>query len=345
MRRRLVVLAAVSVLLAGIEAEAAKHKARWVIIHQPSEAADHNAREFSKRVAAETGGEVEIEVLGKAEYAKMKYGASKSLSHWALLRDLREGKLELAQTYTGSLALLNRELQALSLPYLFRDYDHAEAVFEGPVGVRIRGLVPPSSGVRTLAVTYCGGFEIMATKGRVVRKPADLKGLKFATERLAWAQFYARAFGVEPTIIPPEAFVPMAENGFVDATETSPSRFYELGDDRAADTVIDTRHSMLTTMIAINEKFFQSLPEKHRRAIEKVALETAREERQLAIRLNAEARPKLEKKGVRFVDLTKSERAAFEKAFASLYDLPAMKPAADLAAAIRAAGAADTARR
>ncbi len=309
---------AVGAMLLSSSAHAAKYNIRWMQLHEPSQAAEVAAREFAARVEKETGGEVAVKVITKSMREKEESavtGRHRNYSHYTLVRELADGKADMTQIYTGSLTRFDKRMQVLNRTYLFRDYDHAEQVFEGPLGRDILAWVDPkTTGVRTLGIAYSGGFGIFGMNGREARRPRDMAGLKLSTERFHWLSHYLGKLGVEPLSAPPEAFVLLAKNGFADAVETVPSRFYEYGDEQGADHITMTNHYLLTTVIAINEKLFQSLPEKHRETVARVALDTAREERRLAIRLNEEAREHLVKKGVRFVDLTKEEKALWVEA-------------------------------
>lgn len=333
---------AVLPLLASVAGASPEYTARWVLAHDPSVAAETSARGFAARLEKATDGEVRVEVIKAAAYNEK---AGRFVSHRELTQHLADGRIEMTQMYTAGLARYDVRLRTLSNPYLFRDYEHAEAVFEGPLGAKFLAAVPPSSGMRALGVTYSGGFGIFATKDREVRKPEDMRGLKLQSDRFSWLSSYTSALGVEPVSAPPEAFVPLAERGFADAVETTVARFDEYGDDRAAKVVIGTDHFLLTTMIVVNEKFYQSLPEKHRATLRALAQEAAREERALSIKANEDGRARLERRGVRFIDLTPAEKRRFADALKPVYDLRWSKAGAEWASAIRAARAARTAAR
>ncbi len=332
---------AAAVLLAS-QAGAAKHDIRWVLAHDPSVAADKSARDFAARIEKETGGEVRVEVITSDAYNKK---AGKVVSHRELTTHLAEGKIEMTQMYTAGLARFNDKLRAISSPYLFRDYEHAEAVFEGALGSEFIAAVPPASGIRALGMTYSGGYGVFAMKDRDVRKPADMRGLKLLTDQFPLLGSYVSILGVEPICAPHEAFVSLSQQGFADALETTVARFDEYGADRGANVVVTTDHYLLTTMIVINEKFFQSLPAAHQATVRRLALESAREERALSVKANVEGRARLIKRGVKFIDLTTEEKKRFEAAFRPVYSLPWATEGQDWVSAIRATQVPTTSSR
>jgi len=323
----------VGALALGARAEeAAKYTINWVVIHSPSVAAEKSAEHFKARMEKETNGAVRVNVITLDKYAAAHPGTS---THRAVLQDLADGKAQIAQEYTAGMGGFSKNFLAINQPYLFRDYDHAEAVIEGPLGKQILSSLPKSSGLRGLGITYSGGYGIFATKDKVVRTPEDMRGLRLQSDRFPWMASYEKLLGIEPVSAPPEAFVTMSQNGFADAVETTVARFDEYGDDRGANTVITTNHFLLTTMIVVNEDFYQSLPEKYRGVLDRLATETAREERQLSIQANEEGRVRLEKRGVKFVDLTPAERKRFAEVLAPMYQAPNLMGSEDLINAIR----------
>jgi TRAP-type C4-dicarboxylate transport system substrate-binding protein len=337
MRKSAMSLALAGVLVGTLTLRAraedtAKYTINWVVIHSPSVAAEKSAENFKAKMEKATNGEVRVNVITLDKYTAAHPGTS---THRAVLEDLQNGQAQIAQEYTAGMGAFSKAFLAINQPYLFRDYDHAETVIEGPLGKQILASLPKSSGLRGLGITYSGGYGIFATKGHVVRKPEDMRGLRLQSDRFPWMTHYEKLLGIEPVSAPPEAFVTMSQNGFVDAVETTVARFEEYGDDRGADTVIATNHFMLTTMIVVNEKFYQSLPEKYRTLLDKLTTETAREERQLSIKANEDGRVRLEKRGVKFIDLTSAERKRFAEVLAPMYQAQNLMGAEDLINAIR----------
>ncbi|MBI3548932.1 MAG: TRAP transporter substrate-binding protein [Elusimicrobia bacterium] len=300
-------------------AEAAKYNIRWVMIHEPSATAEEAAHDFAERIEKASAGDIHVEVLTRVGY-RDKYNGGKTLNPLSVMRKLESGDLEMCQTYTSFLGRYNRNMWALGLPYLFRDYNHAEKVFEGPIGKDLMNGLASASPLRGLAFTYSGGYGMFATKGTSARKPSDLKGLRFEIGRgFPYSSAIANALEIESVVAPPDAYVPLAKAGLVDGVETTFARFAEYGDENHARVVTNTEHFLLTTAIAINDKFFRSLPPKYQKMIEDVALETGRKERQHSIDLIRDSRQKLEKRGITVIDLTPDELAAYKKALEPVY--------------------------
>ena len=163
-----------------------------------------------------------------------------------------------------------------------------------------------------------------------------MMGLKLQTDRFLWPTSYVQLLGVEPLSGPPEAFVPMSKLGYADAVETTVTRFDEYGDARGADVVSLTNYFLLTTMVVVNGKFFQSLPAKYQAKLKDLALETPQEESSLSIKTNEDGRRNLERRGVKFVDLNDEQKAEFASVLKPIEKTSWALPGADWPAEIRA---------
>jgi TRAP-type C4-dicarboxylate transport system substrate-binding protein len=89
------------------------------------------------------------------------------------------GTLDLTLTSTGPLPNFVPEVAILDIPFLFRDYAHARAVLDGPIGQEMLQKFPPK-GMVALAWAE-NGFRHMTNSKRPVNAPDDLKGLKMRT--------------------------------------------------------------------------------------------------------------------------------------------------------------------
>ncbi|MCC6869922.1 MAG: TRAP transporter substrate-binding protein [Burkholderiales bacterium] len=127
------------------------------------------------------------------------------------------GTLDLTVTSTGPVPNFVPEVAILDIPFLFRDYAHARAVLDGPIGQDLLQKFPPKN---IIALAWAeNGFRNMTNNKHPVNTPADLKGLKMRTmENPVHIQAY-KAFGIIPT---PMAFTELftaLQQGTVDGQE------------------------------------------------------------------------------------------------------------------------------
>src|SRR5437667_12309192 len=162
---------------------------------------------FAREVEARTAGRYKIQTF----YAGALGAERESVEGVQL------GTLDLTLTSTGPLPNFVPEVAILDIPFLFRDYAHARAVLDGPIGQELLAKFP-AKGMVGLAWAE-NGFRHMTNSKRPVNVPEDLKGLKMRTmENPIHIEAY-RQFGILPT---PMAFTEVftaLQQGTVDGQE------------------------------------------------------------------------------------------------------------------------------
>ncbi|MGJ7609869.1 MULTISPECIES: TRAP transporter substrate-binding protein [unclassified Variovorax] len=127
------------------------------------------------------------------------------------------GTQDLVNTSTGPVGNFVPEVKIVDIPFLFRDYDHARKVMDGPIGQDILTKFP-SKGIVALAWTE-NGFRHMTNSKRDIVKPADAAGLKMRTMENKVHMDGYRTFGILPTPMAfPELFGAL-QQGTVDGQE------------------------------------------------------------------------------------------------------------------------------
>ena len=133
----------------------------------PGHLVDVASKRFAELVAQQTGGQLKVEVFPSAQIAGLRQGAE----------GLQVGTLDFAWTDFGTLANWRKQLGFVSLPFLFRDTDHVLKVLNGGIGEDLRKDVRKAMNIEMVGYGIAG-FRVIATKGREIRKPEDMKGLK-----------------------------------------------------------------------------------------------------------------------------------------------------------------------
>jgi TRAP-type transport system periplasmic protein len=324
--------AAAAVLLA-LPALAAPQKTviRWVVAHDrgntPFAALNHD---FAKKLEAKSHGRLSIDFLPSSEAAdKLDEAAFQKVS---------EGRADMSQ-----LSASEAGAHALEMPYLFRSYEHAEAVLTGPVGRKLlTGVTEESRGkARALAFTYSGGYRMLA--GKAVAKASDFRGLR-ARKSTSYLSGFLKELGasfVEAGPASRERPIDEVAAGRLDLEETEINRLAlvveqhpELAAKMGALNL--TRHRMYLTALVVNEKFLAGLPEDLRELLISESEALAAAERKLSIELEKKNLAVLAKKGVRVVEISDACRKAMAEAGERLLaKTPALKPVVDEVRAVR----------
>ncbi|MBL4846246.1 MAG: TRAP transporter substrate-binding protein [Planctomycetes bacterium] len=330
--------ATMSETLARISAEGrpasdtARFTIRWVLAHDPPIVFEDACRQFIETVRERTHGEVEVQLLTSDAFMGGRGG--EDLSRTELVQCLARGEVEMAHTYVSTLGSVHEPLWALELPFLFRDYDHAEKVLEGPMATRLMDDMAVH-GIRGLSFAYSGGFRILPSTGRRIEQLSDLAGLRIRTSGNPIPAEMYRRMGA---IASPGALQHVAKRtlaGEIDAAELTFVRFLYTGLNEVYKVVNDTGHSLFMTMMAINEEFFRGLPEGHQEAIVEAGRRAGQIERGVSLAEEVRVKQALPELGVEIVSMDEARRAEFREVARSVYESFAPRFGQDIVDAVR----------
>jgi tripartite ATP-independent transporter DctP family solute receptor len=180
------------------------------------------------------------------------------------------GTQELTWTSTGPIPNFVPEVKVFDVPFLFRDYAHARAVMDGPIGQDMLKKFD-AKGIKALAWGE-NGFRHMTNNKRPINAPEDMKGLKMRTmENPVHIQAY-KGFGIIPT---PMAFTEVftaLQQGTVDGQENPRSVITANKFEQVQKYMTLTGHVYSPGVFLMNKATFDKLPP----ADQKIFLEAAK---------------------------------------------------------------------
>lgn len=311
----------------------AQHTIRWVLAHDPPVVFEDACASFIETVREETHGAIEVQLLTSEAFIAGRGG--EDISRAELVQCLAKGEVEMAHTYVSALGTVHERLWSLELPFLFRDYDHAEAVLEGPVATQLMHEMA-GQGIRGLSFAYSGGFRILPTTGRRVEELSDLAGLRIRTSGNPIPGELYRRLDASAS---PGALQHVARRtraGEIDAAEVTFVRYLYTKLNEVYPVVNDTGHSLFMTMMAINERFFQGLSEEHQATIVSAGRRAGRIERGVSLAEEARVKASLADHGVEVVRMSAEGQAGLREVALGLYETFAPRYGQDIVDAVRA---------
>ena len=267
---------------------------------------------FAKEVEKRTGGRYKVQ-----PFYSGSLGAEREATEAVQL-----GTQELTFTSTGPVPNFVPEVKILDVPFLFRDYGHARAVLDGPIGQELLQKFD-ARGIKALAWGE-NGFRHMTNSKRPVNGPDDLKGLKMRTmENPVHVQAY-KGFGIIPTPMAFSEVFTALQQGTVDGQENPLSVITSAKFDQVQKHLTLTGHVYSPCVFLMNKEAFDKLS-----AADKTAFLEAAKEGVKANRLRVDSDEKLavadlRAKGMTVVDQVDKTRyqatltpvyADFEKQF------------------------------
>jgi tripartite ATP-independent transporter DctP family solute receptor len=218
---------------------------------------------FKAMVESGTGGAVQVNL-----YPAGQLGGEREIAEAVKLGSVQIGML------SGPFSGFCREAQVFDIPYLFPSLLVAYRTLDGPFGKELAEECLKKTGMRILTYAQVG-FRNFTNSSRVIKTPADLKGLKFRVMENPVYVNLVRSMGGAPTPIPwPETYTALQQK-VVDGQENpiSSIKFAKLYEVQKYLTM--DGHTFGVSFMLINEKFFQGLPKEFQAIVKNAALTSA----------------------------------------------------------------------
>ncbi len=265
----------------------AGYTAKLAYVAQPSNPFHRGMEYFAEKVAEKSKGAVEIKL-----FHSQQLGGERDY-----VEGLQLGTIELAATSTAVLSAFEPRIQLLDLPFLFRSPEHLDKVLDGPIGKELADLFP-AKGLRILGYADFGARYIHNSK-RMIRKPEDMKGLKFRVMQSPVHLETYRSMGARAVpMARPEVYSALKQ-GVLDGLDNSLAFYESMGDYEVAKYLTMGVQIMQTpAALMVSERFYQRLPVEHRKALEDAAAEAMPYQRKIFRQAEAETLERLKRKGV-----------------------------------------------
>jgi tripartite ATP-independent transporter DctP family solute receptor len=215
---------------------------------------------FKNLVEAETGGKIQVKVFPAGQL-----GAEREL-----IEATKLGTIQMCAV-SAAIAGYYKEAQVLDIPYLFPSAPVAWRVMDGPFGKEMAADILKKTGMRVLAYGETG-FRNFTTSTKLIKSPADMKGLKFRVMESPVYITLVKSLGGSPTPIAWSETYTALQQKVVDGQENPVSvilsnKLYEVQKYITLD-----QHTYGVDFILINEKFFQSLPKETQNILKTAAI-------------------------------------------------------------------------
>ena len=289
--------------------------------------ADIRAAEFDL-VEAHTTTPEHPYTLGMVRYAQLARERTQGrvaiqIHHSRQLGDERQvveglqlGTVHLTVTSTGPLGGFVPEMNALDLPFLFRDAAHAYKVLDGEIGRELLAKFE-AVGIKGLAF-WENGFRHITTSKKLIERPADLKGLKIRVMENRVHQAAFRQLGADATPMAWGEVFTSLQQGLLDAQENpipivSTFKLYEVQKFLSL-----TGHVYSPAPVLMSKKTWDRMPPDIQKILLDTAMEVAKVQRQLNRGQEEKQLGELRAKGMTVIE--HPDRAAFREAMKPVFE-------------------------
>jgi tripartite ATP-independent transporter DctP family solute receptor len=242
------------------------------------------------------------------------------------------GTQDIVNTSTGPLGNFVPEVKIVDIPFLFRNYDHARKVMDGPIGQDILKKLQ-AKGLIGLAWTE-NGFRHMTNNKHAIVNAEDARGLKMRTmENKVHMEGY-KTFGILPTPMPfPELFTAL-QQGTVDGQENPIPVILSSKFSQVQKHLSLTGHVYSPAVLILSPTVWSKLSDADKKAFVEAAQKGGAAQRKKVNDDEANGIAQLKKDGMQVVEQVNGE--SFRKAVAPAYANFAKEFGADKIAAIQA---------
>lgn len=162
---------------------------------------------FAKEVEEKTAGRVSVQVFPGGQLG----------AETRVIEGLQLGSVQMGLIGAGSFQTIEPKLGLVELPYTWRERAQAYRAYDGALGEALAKLLDAKNIV--VLAWWETGLRHVTTRDRVVRTPADLKGLKIRVtpDRMRLETF--KALGAEPAPLAFGELYSALQQGVFDAQE------------------------------------------------------------------------------------------------------------------------------
>jgi TRAP-type transport system periplasmic protein len=262
---------------------------------------------FKAEVARLSGGSIEVEVVA---------GSPRSLKE--MIDAVHVGSVFATWHSIGLFSRLVPEIAAVSLPFVFENYDEAMRAVAGRVG-RIITTKLEAKGFTVLAWMQLDAFHVANSK-RPIKTLDDFKGLNLRVLPNATHLATFQALGARPVAMDLGDVGTALRQGDIDGEEQDyltilNNKFYE-----NLKYLSDTRHFLDYHVLIANKSAFASLDPMQQMAVREAIKIAAVEQRKMATEQEATALARLQEVGMQFDPLPRETRVALRRATVSVVD-------------------------
>jgi len=264
-----------------------------------SELIHESAQRMQELVKQKTGGRIEVRL----------YPASQLGNDQQVIEGLKLRSIDAAITGGAPIGWYTPEYGVLEAPFVWRDYAHAQRVWDGPLGHEIKDAMFAKAKVRMHDIWFRGP-RYLTTTDRKIHHPDDLNGLKLRVPELDVYMKSWRAFGANTTPVPFSDMFMALKLGVAEGQENPLATIYGNNLHEVQKCIMETRHLVGFFIFFTGDSWEARFTDEERALLTEARIEAKRWHNQRLEESEEEFRRKLIKAGVEFVEV---DRDAFRE--------------------------------
>ena len=232
------------------------------------------------------------------------------------IEQTRIGAIDLNRTNVAPIGSLVPVANVLSLPFLFRSFEHLHRVLDQGIGQEILAQFQPHGFVGL--TFYDSGARSIYNSVRPVRSLADMKGLRIRVQQSSLMSDMIKALGADPVELPYGQVSTGLSTRLIDGAENNWPSYVTTGHYKLASYYTLTEHSMSPEVLVMSLPAWESLSGEDRDIFLEAAAKSNIFMRSLWTSLEERSRQQARAAGN--IIITDFDRKPFEEAMSVIYD-------------------------
>src|SRR6476469_623531 len=223
------------------------------------------------------------------------------------------GDVQLLATSLSKFDRYTKKLQVYDLPFMFENLAAVDRFQHSPAGKSLLDSMT-GKGIKGLAYWH-NGIKQLSTDKSQLKRPEDVKGLKFRIQQSDVLEAQFRALGANPQKMAFSEVYQALQTGVVDGQENTWSNIYSQKFFEVQKTIAETNHGIVDYMVVTNAKWWDSLPADVRKGLSEAMAEATAYGNKIANDINDGDRKRIADAGkAKIQKLSKEDVAAWRKA-------------------------------
>ena len=226
------------------------------------------------------------------------------------IEQTRIGAIDLNRTNVAPIGSLVPVANVLSLPFLFRSFEHLHRVLDQSIGQEILAQFQPHGFVGL--TFYDSGARSIYNSVRPVRSLADMQGLRIRVQQSSLMSDMIKALGADPVELPYGQVSTGLSTRLIDGAENNWPSYVTTGHYKLAPYYILTEHSMSPEVLVMSRPAWESLSGEDRDIFLEVFMRS--------LWTSLEERSRQQARAAGNIIITDFDRKPFEEAMSVIYD-------------------------
>lgn len=265
------------------------------------------AYKFAEIVEEKTNGRIHIDVYPGGQLGEEK----------AVIEQLQSGTIDFTRVSISPLSEVEKSLNILQLPYLYKDADQMWRVLDGPIGDKFLNSMD-KAGLIGLSWFDAGARNFYNSKCPIT-KLEDLKGLKIRVQESQMMMEMVSALGANPTPMAYGEVYSGLQTGVIDGAENNWPSYDSVSHYEVAKYYVLDEHTRVPEMQLVSKITWDKFSDEEKAIIKEAAQESAKLERQLWQEKEKASESKVRAAGCVITELEPGEKEKFQAAMAPLY--------------------------